>query len=89
MKEKEICVYLKPLNEKQELNYFEKFVGTPKQIINRSMEIIHGLQSVLKHGDFSVKVRDISSTQTIYLDSESLFDNNFEVIGCFEKTTNK
>lgn len=83
-KRKQICVYLKPCNEKQELNYFENFVGTPKQVVSRSIEIIQGLQEVLRNGDFSVKIENSDSTQTLYLDSENLFDNDFNVIGTVE-----
>ncbi len=83
-KEKEICVFLKPYNEKQDLNYFEKFIGTPKQVVNRSMEIIYGLKAVLKNGDFSVRIENSNLTETLYLDSENLFDSDFNEIGSVE-----
>lgn len=86
--EKQICVYLKPCNEKQDLNYFEKFVGTPKQIINRSLEIINGLKMIFKGADFSIKIENTDLTQMLYLDSETIFDNNFIEFGNVEDYLN-
>ncbi len=81
---KPICVFLKPCVEKQDLNYFEQFTGTPEQILNRSMEIIHGLKTIFKNADFSVKIEDTNLTQSLYLDSDILFDENFNEIGSVE-----
>lgn len=78
--EKQIQVYLKPCNEKQELNYQETFAGTPKQIIQRSLEIIGGLQNVLACGDFSVKVENQNFSKAIYINSEHIVDDEFNVI---------
>lgn len=86
--EKLLSVALKPCNEKQELNYFETVVGTPNQIIERSMEIIFGLNKTLKNGDFSVKIESFDLTKTIYLDSENLFDDSFNIIGKVEDFIN-
>ncbi len=83
-----IRVALKPCNEKHELNYFETVVGTPTQIIDRSMEIIYGLNKTFKNGDFSVKIESLDLTKTIYLDSENLFDESFNVIGKVEDFMN-
>jgi hypothetical protein len=83
--EKQIVVYLKPCNEKQELNYQETFIGTAKEILERSLEIIHGLNSVLRYGTFSVKIERSDLTQSLYLDSEYLFNNNFDVIGVVDE----
>lgn len=83
-KERRICVFLKPCVEKQDLNYLEKFVGTPEQILNRSLEIIKGLKATFKNGDFSVKIENTNLIQTLYLDSEILFDSDFNEIGKVE-----
>lgn len=76
-----ICVFLKPCIEKQEMNLFEKFTGTPFEIFTRSIEIITGLERIFHGKDFSMKIDNIDSTQTIYLDSSFLFDNEFNEIG--------
>lgn len=78
---KRINVYLKPCNEKQELNCFEDFTGTPEEIINRSLEIINGLQNTLPQSVFSMKIESPELEQTLYLDSDMLFDKNFNEIG--------
>lgn len=79
--EKRLSVSLKPCNEKQEINYFESFTGTPKQIIERSVEIVNGLNSILKNGDFSIKIESFDLTKAIYLDSNNLFDEDFNIVG--------
>ncbi len=87
-KESKLTVALKPCNEKQEINYFESFNGTPKQIIDRSMEMIFGLNKILKNGDFSVKIESFDLTRILYLDSENLLDENFNIIGNVEDFMN-
>lgn len=87
-KDTKIIVALKPCNEKQELNYFESFKGTPKQIIERSLEMIFGLNKVLKNGDFSVKIESFDSYRTLYLDAMNLFDEDFNIIGKVEDFMN-
>lgn len=90
--EKQIQVYLKPCNEKQELNYQEPFEGTPHQIIKRSLEIIGGLQRVLARGDFSVKVENQNFSKAIYINSEHILDDEYNVVeiltdsGDFDRT---
>jgi len=83
-KQKQICVFIKPCIEKQDLNYHEIFTGTPEQILNRSMEIINGLKEIFKNADFSVKIENTELTQTVYLDSDILFDKDFNEIGNVE-----
>ena len=77
-----------PCIEKQELNFCESFKGTPKQLINRSLEIIYGLNKVLKNDDFSIKIQSFDLTKTIYLNSENLFDEDFNIIGKVEDFMN-
>ena len=79
-KAKKINVFLKPCNEKQELNYFEDFAGTPTHIVNRSLEMIDGLKAVFPNGDFSVKIESSDLEQTLYLDSDIIFDKDFNEI---------
>lgn len=76
----QLNVFLKPCNEKNELNYFEDFTGTPKQIINRSIQIIDGLKLVLPKGEFSMKIESPELQKTLYLDSDILFDDDFNKI---------
>lgn len=76
-----IQVFLRPCNEKQDLNFVEIFNGTPEQIIARSIEIIDGLTSVLRSNDFSVKIESLDLSQAVYLDKENLFDADFNIIG--------
>lgn len=77
----QIDVFLKPCNEKQELNYLEDFTGTPEQIINRSIQMIDGLHSTFPTGEFSVKIESPNLEQTLYLDSNILFDGDFNEVG--------
>lgn len=84
--EKQIQVYLKPCNEKQELNYQESFTGTTEQIVERSLEIIGGLQSILTNGSFSVKVQNQNLSRAVYIDSEHIFDDEFNVVQIIENS---
>lgn len=81
---KKICVFLKPCVEKQDLNFVETFTGTPEQIMNRSLKIIEGLRVIFNNTDFSVKIENLDLTQTLYLNSEVLFDDEFNEIGKVE-----
>lgn len=81
-------VSLMPCIEKQELNYYEIFRGTPRQLIDRSLEIIFGLSKVLKNDNFSVRIQSFDLTKTVYLDSENLFDEDFNIIGKVEDFMN-
>jgi hypothetical protein len=76
-----IEVFLRPCNEKQDLNFVGIFNGTPEQIIARSIQIIDGLTSVLQSNDFSVKIESLNLSQTVYLDKQNLFDSEFNIIG--------
>lgn len=77
----ETTVFLKPFNEKQELNYVETFVGTPDQIISRSIQIIEGLTTVLTLGTFSVKIESSDLSQAVFVDARNLYDLDFNAIG--------
>lgn len=87
-KGKKICVFLKPCVEKQDLNFVEPFVGTPEQILNRSLKIVEGLKAIFNTEDFSVKIETLDLTQTLYLDSEILFDSELNEIGKVEDYLN-
>ncbi|HQU83975.1 MAG TPA: hypothetical protein PKY59_12645 [Pyrinomonadaceae bacterium] len=73
-------VWISPCNENQELNYMETFSGTPEAIIRHSLEIIEGLQKVLKLGTFSVKIESSNLTECVYVDAENVYDHEFNII---------
>ncbi|TAH20275.1 MAG: hypothetical protein EAZ08_06500 [Cytophagales bacterium] len=73
-------VYIQPCNEKQELNYVENFEGNIKEILVRSQEILVGLKKLFPKGDFSIKIEDLQCTQLRFVDSENLYDENFNKV---------
>ena len=82
----QVFVYLTPLNEGQELNYMERFCGTPLQIVDRCHQIVNGLDNLLKNGTWSVQVESthvdgsFCGQQSVRIDLDAVFDSEFNVI---------
>lgn len=81
-----IAVYLTPLNEGQEVNYMERFFGTPLLIVTRCRQIVDGLDNLLKNGTWSVQVESANADgsfcgqQKVYIDLDQVCDSDFNVI---------
>lgn len=86
-KENTIKVWISPCNENQELNYMETFKGTPEAIIRHSLEIIEGLQKILKLGTFSVKIESSNLAECIYVNAENVYDHEFNIISPINQAT--
>lgn len=80
IKDEEIEVQIKLCIYKNPMNYGEHFFGTPKQADDRALEMIRSVNKILK-ADFSVEIETYDLKKVVYLDSESLFDNDFSEIG--------
>lgn len=73
----EVEVFLEPWNENHELNYMENFKGTAVEILKRAREIVNGLSNVLVQGEFRVRVEDQNLTQSFFVDSTYIYDENW------------
>lgn len=75
-------VYLEPQNEGQDLNYQERFTGTPFQILEKSRKMIAGLNATLTQGSFSVKVVQYTGggTNEVTIFADRIIDSNGETI---------
>lgn len=77
-----ITVYLTPMNEGHELNYMERFYGTPMQIVTRCRQIVDGLDNLLKNGTWSVQVESTHADgsfcgkQSVFIDLDRVIDTN-------------
>lgn len=81
-----ITVYLNPLNEGHELNYMERFQGTPLQIVGRCRKIVDGLDNLLKNGTWSVQVESANidgsfcGNQVVRIDLDRVTDGEGNVL---------
>lgn len=69
-----------PLNEGHEIDYGEKFEGTYCAILNRSRELLKGLEELLTEGTWMVKIESLDASEFIYVTKENILDENFEAL---------
>lgn len=70
-----------PLNENQELNYQENFIGDVVALKHKCNIMISGLYSILQHGTFSMKIENADGSKYIYYDTDQGFmDQDFNPI---------
>jgi hypothetical protein len=74
-------VILTPCNESQSMTYCENFVGTIKEILLRSNEIIDGLKVLFPKGDFSIQIEDTKCEQIRFIHLGFVFDDDGKIVG--------
>ncbi len=74
-------ILITPCNEGHSMTYYENFVGTIKEILLRSNEIINGLKILFPKGDFSVQIEDLKCKQIRFVHSGFVFDDNGKIVG--------
>ncbi|HRH40076.1 MAG TPA: hypothetical protein PKY82_00425 [Pyrinomonadaceae bacterium] len=67
-----------PINEGQEISYCEKFEGTQETILNRTREMLSGLETLLPQGTWMIKVESIDVSNSIYITNNGIFNDRFE-----------
>ncbi|TAE00533.1 MAG: hypothetical protein EAZ97_05640 [Bacteroidetes bacterium] len=74
-------VIITPCNEGHSMTYCENFMGTIKEILLRSQEILIGLKKIFSQGDFSIKIEDTECKQIRFVHSGFIFDNYGKIVG--------
>lgn len=59
---------LVPLNENQELNYQEPFIGNAQSLALKCRTMVDGLSVTLTHGWFTIKIENQDCTKHIFWD---------------------
>lgn len=71
-------VRIVPMNEGHEIDYCEKVEGTQETILNRTREILQGLETLLPQGTWMIKVESLDVLTSIYITKDGIFNERFE-----------